>query len=127
MTLQEARELVNGPLWPRVRDRFLASGAFELPPKGDLARLAFLDADARADIARWQEALARVDAWRKIVDGAQVRALKADYPGVYPEVFRYQVYFARWRDEIRSGSFPPAATELLLRLRFPEALAVLNA
>lgn len=127
MTLEEARELVNGPMWPTVREHFLASGVFDAPPRGDLRRLEFLEADVRAQIARWQEALAKVDEWKRIVDGLQVRALKADYPGIYPEVFRYQAYFARWAEDIRSGVFPPAATELLLRLKFPEALAVLNA
>lgn len=127
MTQDEARELVNGPLWSKVRERVQAGSTFDVPPRGDLRRLEFLAEDVREQIARWQEALAKVDEWKKVVDGAQVRRLKADYPGIYPEIFRYQVYFARWADEIRAGNFPPAATELLLRLRFPEALSVLNA
>ena len=111
MTLDEARELLGSSLWPRVRDRFLATGEFSVYPKGDLRRLEYLDEETRRRIALWQEAIAHVDEWRKIVDGARVRALRENYPGVYPEVFRYAAYFKGGKD----------VTMKLLKLKFPEA------
>lgn len=111
MTLNEARELVNGPLWPSVRDRFLATGELAVFPKGDLRRLEYLPEETRRQIELWREAIGKVDEWRKIVDGAKVRELKEAYPGVYPDVFRYAAYFSG------KGDF----TMKLLKLKFPEA------
>ena len=66
----------------------------------------------------------------------QVRELKAEYPGIYPDVFRYTAYFVKWRD-VLEGMVCSAAEKgcrvsqvecpdfnmvlLLLKLRFPEA------
>lgn len=111
MDLNEARELVNGPMWAKVRDDFLATGSFHVYPKGDLRRLEYLDDATRRQIDLWLEALTHVDAWRKVMDGATVRQLKADYPGVYPDVLRYAAYFTGKKD----------ATMTLLKLKFPEA------
>ena len=47
MTLEEARALVNGPIWEKVRDSFLATGEFTLYPKGDPRRLDYLDDDTK--------------------------------------------------------------------------------
>lgn len=77
MNIEEARELIQSPIWTHVRDHFLASGAFEVFPAGDLHRLAYLDAETQASIAAWRTALEHVDEWRKVVDGETVRKLKA--------------------------------------------------
>lgn len=127
MTMEEARALVAGPLWPMVRDSFLATGEFCVYPAGDMRRIGYLDEDTRRSIELWKDALAKADGWKKIVSGDEVRSLRAAYPGVYPEVFRFQIYFSRWHDEIAAGGFPDDAMRLLLRLRFPGAIALLDA
>lgn len=114
MTLEEARELLRGPLWPKVRDSFLAGGSFAVYPKGDLRRLEYLDEETRRQIALWTEGLQKADEWRGVIDGAQVRELKEAYPGVYPEVFRYVAYFRRFK------AVDDDFTRLLLKLKFPE-------
>ena len=120
MDLNEARALVNDELlWPLVRDAFLATGEFRTYPKGDLRRVELLDTETREAIGLWLEGLAQADEWKKVLDGEGVRRLKADYPGVYPEVFRYGPYFARFdKKDIKDN---PEALRLLLKLKFPEA------
>lgn len=119
MDLNEARELLKSPLWPKVRDEFLASGSFEVIPPGDLRRLKYLDAATRDAIESWKTALASLAEWRTVVDGAKVRELKAAYPGAYPEAFRYEMYFKKFGNLKRD--FPEEAVKLLLKLKFPEA------
>lgn len=119
MNIEEARELIQSPIWTHVRDHFLASGTFEVFPAGDLRRLAYLDAETQASIAAWRTALEHVDEWRKVVDGETVRKLKATYPGAYPEVFRYQAYFTKF-----GGQIGDEAVKLLLKLKFPEAYRI---
>lgn len=114
MTLDEARELIQSPIWTKVRDSFLATGAFNVYPKGDLRRLEYLDEETRRRIALWTEGLRKAAEWKTVVDGARVRELKESYPGVYPEVFRYTAYFARFAEV--NDDF----TKLLLKLKFPE-------
>lgn len=119
MDLNEARELVGDErLWPKVRDAFLASGEFKVYPKGDLRRLEFVDPSVRSQIDLWVEGLSRADEWKTVLAGAQVKELKAAYPGVYPDVFRYAPYFKRFgADGIKDNS---EALTLLLKLKFPE-------
>ena len=120
MDLNEARELVNDErLWPRVRDAFLASGTFRTYPKGDVRRVELLDDDTRHEIGRWLEGLEKSAEWRLVLDGAKVRELKATYPGVYPDVFRYLPYFSRY--DLKTVRDNPEALKLLLKLKFPEA------
>lgn len=119
MTIDEARELIKSPIWTQVRDHFLATGAFEVFPQGDLRRLSYLDAETQSAIAAWRTALEHAEEWRKVVDGAKVRELKAQYPGAYPEVFRYQAYFVRF-----GGKIDDEAMKLLLKLKFPEAYRI---
>lgn len=116
MDLDEARELVNGPLWPKVRDRFLATGEFAVYPQGDLRRVEYLDAETRSAIDRWMKGVLLLDDWRKVVDGKEVRRLKEAYPGVYPDLLRYAAYFAGGRNPL----------EVLLKLKFPEAYKLVN-
>jgi len=101
-----------------VRDKFAATGDFVVYPKGDVRRVAYLDAETQRQIALWKEALLKADEWRTVVDGAKVRELKAAYPGIYPEVFRYTAYFTRRPDSAESEA---AFTLKLLKLKFPEA------
>lgn len=121
MTIGEARELIGSPVWPKVRDQFLATGEFMVYPKGDLRRLEYLDESVRRAIALWQEGLRNAAAWRTIVDGAKVRELKAKFPGVYPEVLRLAAYFERDLRDASGDAFPEVALRRLLRMKFPEA------
>ena len=123
MDLNAARDLVNDErLWPRVRDAFLASGTFRTYPKGDVRRVELLDDDTRREIGRWLKGLEKAAEWRKILDGAKVRELKATYPGVYPDVFRYLPYFARF--DLKTVRDNPEALKLLLKLKFPEVYEI---
>jgi len=118
MSIEEARELIRSRIWPSVRERFAETGSFDVYPRGDVRRIEYLDEATRRQIALWKEALQKADAWRTVVDGAKVRELKAAYPGVYPEVFRYTAYFPRHPE----GAEAEAAFMLkLLKLKFPEA------
>ncbi len=83
---------------PRVK-RFILSAlgvdpCFHVFPKDDWSRLTLLDGQTLESIAKWLGALVCADALRRVTDGATVRALKAELPGVYPEVFGYTAYFA---------------------------------
>ena len=116
MTMDEARELVNGSLWPKVRERFVETGSFELFPKGDPRRLEYLDEATKKSVELWLEALGHADEWRTVVDGERVRAIQARYVGIYPEVFRYRAYFAGLEDRTKT-------VKRLLKLKFPDAYA----
>ena len=122
MDLNEARELLKSPIWPKVRDNFLATGTFGVYPRNDLRRLAYLDASVREEIETWKQALAVCASWRRVVEGGQVRELKARFPGAYPEALRYEMYFKKFGD--LSADFPEEAVRLLLKLKFPEAYAL---
>ena len=136
-SVTQARELIgNDRLWPKVKEYLAAGGEFETFPAKDPSRLKLLDEATRTSIGKWIEAIASADAWRKIVDGAKVRELKAEYPGIYPDVFRYTAYFAKWRDVLEEMSRVASERKcrvaqvecpnfdlvlLLLKLKFPEA------
>ena len=136
-SVTQARGLIgNAKLWPKVKAYLAAGGEFRLFPAKDPSRLDLLDVETRTAIGKWIEALAVADGWRKIVDGAKVRELKSRYPGIYPDVFRYTAYFAKWRGTlegmVRSASERGCGVAqvecpdfemvlLLLKLRFPEA------
>ncbi len=116
--LKEARELIADPiLWPRLKEYLRRGGEFVGIPKGVTERLALVDDETRQKIALWCDALAKVEEWRSIVDGAKVRELKAAYPEVYPEVFRYVAYFTRFQP------IDPKNEDVILqvlKLKFPE-------
>ena len=82
---------------PRVKRYILDSLGvkpfFHSFPKDDGSRLALLDGATLLEIARWLGALVCADQLRRVTSGAEVRALKAALPGVYPEVFGYTAYF----------------------------------
>ena len=49
MDLTEARALVSSSYWGKVRDAFLATGTFEVYPKDDPRRFAYLDESVRRE------------------------------------------------------------------------------
>ena len=118
MNLDEARELIgNRQLWPRVRNYLAAGGEmkdFSLPEN----RLLLLDKETVGQIHLWLEALSHAAEWKTIVDGAKVRELRAAYPGVYPDVFRYVPYFGKFDLHDTSNK---ELVKHLLKLKFPEA------
>lgn len=121
-SLNEARELVsNDLLWPKVRDYLAAGGEFTRFAKGAQSRLRLVDESTRREIERWCEALAHAEEWKAVVDGATVRELKTKYPGIYPEVFRYTVYFSKFKP---LNPTDEAVVMLLLKLKFPEVYAL---
>ena len=82
---------------PRVKSFVLSSlgvkPLFHVFPKDDWSRLALLDGATLLDVAKWLGAVACCDRLRFVTKGADVRALKAELSGVYPEVFSYTMYF----------------------------------
>jgi len=82
---------------PRVKRFILAqlevAPCFHAFPKDDGSRLLLLDGVTLEDIVRWLGAIVCVEDLRRVTDGATVKALKAAFPGVYPEVFGYVAYF----------------------------------
>jgi hypothetical protein len=122
LMLEEARDLVsNATLWPKVREYLAKGGECVRFPKGAKARLKLVDGETRTRINMWVEALARCDEWKNIVDGGKVRELKAEFPGVYPEVFRYRAYFAKFK---KADAENEEFMMLLLKLKFPEVYAL---
>jgi len=118
MDLKEARELLdNALLWPRVRD-YLAGGGEMLDFSQQANRLVLLDSETLAQVRLWLDALAHAEQWKKVVDGEKVRELKAEYPGIYPDVFRYLPYFSKF-DLKDTKDFE--LVKHLLKLKFPEA------
>ena len=81
-------------------------------------RLVLLDKGTLKNLNLWLDALSHAAEWRTIVDGAKVRELKAAYPGVYPEVFRYLPYFSKFDLHDTSNM---DLVMFLLKLKFPEA------
>ncbi len=122
LDLKSARELVaNQRLWPRVRD-YLAAGKPMLDFSRPENRFSLLDEATQRQIRLWLEALAHASEWTTIVDGARVRQLQTDYPGAYPEVFRFLPYFAHF--DLSKAAEQPDVVKRLLKLKFPEAFAL---
>ncbi|MBP5641131.1 MAG: hypothetical protein J6X55_16740 [Victivallales bacterium] len=118
MDLKEAKELVgNRQLWPRVRDYLAAGGEMKDFTKPE-NRLGLLDKETLDKVHLWLDALAHANEWKTIVDGAKVRELKANYPGIYPDVFRYLPYFSKF--DLHDSSNLELVM-FLLKIKFPEA------
>ena len=118
LTLEEARKMVsNAELWPQVREYLARGGGFESFPAGVGSRLKLVDGETLSKIDMWVEALGRCGEWKGVVEGGKVRELKAKYPGVYPEVFRYEAYFTKFPEKNRGNE---EFMTLLLKLKFPE-------
>ena len=102
---------------PRVK-RYLLDSLDVTPcfhdfPKEDGSRLLLLDGATLEKVVQWLGALACADELRRVTDGATVRALRAELPGVYPDVFGYTAYFREF------GSRGDAAAQRLEE-RVPE-------
>lgn len=121
--------LVRGFLWdfaPQVHPSWLAGESYPLEsprvrrmvleklgvepvfcpfPRCDWCRLALLDGATLEAAAKWLGALMSADALRAVTAGPEVRALKAALSGVYPDVFSFTAYFAKFG---ASGAKPPA-------------------
>lgn len=119
MTLDEARELLASPLWAEIRDHFLAGNEFAIYPAGDLRRLDYLKREKRLQISHWCDATARLAEWKKVVEGREVRELKTRFSDVYPEILRYEAYFAKCADD---GD----RLRMVLKLKFPEVLEMVE-
>ena len=82
---------------PRVKrfvlDSLGVKPCFHNFPAEDGSRILLLDGETISSIAMWLGALAFSDRFRRVTRGADVRALKAALPGIYPEVFGYTAYF----------------------------------
>ncbi len=116
--IKEARALIaDEVLWPKVRDYLARGGEFKTFPKGVKERLCLLDDETLRQINLWCEAISKAEEWRRVVDGVKVRELKAAYPGIYPEVFRYLPYFARFK---RIDPSDESVILQVLKLKFPE-------
>ena len=123
-----------------VIDSLGVEPCFHSFPKDDASRLLLLDCETLEAIARWLGAIACVGALRGVTSGAEVRALKAALPGVYPEVFGYMAYFsgmnlavkdAKDPEEVVAAGFAtlysafaalPLSLVSRLRFKFPKAL-----
>ena len=85
---------------PRVRRHVLGllgvEPVFHTFPADDNSRLLLLDGATLEAIAKWLGALSAADALRAVTAGPKVRALKAELPGIYPEVFAYAPYFRKF-------------------------------
>ena len=99
---------------PRIKRAILSSlgvePCFHSFPKDDWSRLLLLDGAMLESIAKWLGALVCADRLRGVTSGAEVRALKAALPGIYPEVFGYTAYFKGLKIEdlgmkVEEGSF----------------------
>ena len=139
ISLADARPLVAGPLWPRIRaflwnfaslcdpDRLsaaaeggsggaaprsldlldaprVAAGAlralgvepvFHPFPATDASRLLLLSREDYDRLAQFLGVVALAPALRRVTAGADVRALKAALPGVYPATLAFTAYFRR--------------------------------
>ena len=65
--------------------------------------------------------LTRLEEWKKVIDGETVRGLKAAFPGIYPDEFRYGAYFAKFK---KADPENEEFMMLLLKLKFPEVYAL---
>ena len=77
-------------------------------PVEDGSRLVLLDAATLDRVARWLGVLSSAAELRTVTDGTAVRALKAAFPGTYPDAFSFLVYFQKemkeWKlSSLRSG------------------------
>jgi hypothetical protein len=90
-------EAQSGMESPRVKRYVLESlgiePCFHTFPREDGSRLLLLDGATLESVAKWIGALACAKKLRGVTSGADVRALKAALPGIYPDVFGYVAYF----------------------------------
>ena len=84
------------PRLARASERALGlSPFFHTFPSDDGSRLLLLSREDYDSLAQFLGAISLAPALRRITSGAEVRALKADLPGVWPEALAYVAYFRR--------------------------------
>ncbi len=96
---REAMDVRRGELLasPHVR-RFVMSrlgleACFHDFPKDDASRLLLLDGQTLLSAAKWLGALAAAQLLRLVTSAKDVRELKSEFAGIYPEVFGFTPYF----------------------------------
>ncbi len=106
-------------------------------PAEDGSRLLLMPAERYLQLAQWLGALAHAKELKLVVDGALVRQLKQQLPGIFPEVLKVAPYFHAWPiPALPETDFTIGGLRLLSatlnalpdglmarqRLRFPESL-----
>ena len=96
----EAARAVAGHTWPasprlaRAAEQALGLSPFFHPfPATDSSRLLLLSREDYDRLAQFLGTVAFAPALRRVTAGAEVRALKASLPGVYPEALAFAAYF----------------------------------
>ena len=144
-SLVTAESLLGSPRAARAAERALGLAPFfHAFPSTDSSRLLLLSREDYDRLAQFLGVIALAPALRRVTAGAEVRALKAALPGVYPEALTFSAYFRKHEPFFRQVAPADAAAnaetvcsaghsllaaalsdlppELLLRqrLRFPE-------
>ncbi len=90
------RSLADSPRVARAVERALGLAAvFHSFPATDSSRLLLLSREDYDRLAQFLGVVALAPALRRVTAGAEVRALKAALPGVYPEALAYAAYFGK--------------------------------
>ena len=90
------RSLADSPRVARAAERALGlSPVFHSFPAEDGSRLLLLSREDYDRLAQFLGVVALAPALRRVALGAEVRALKAAIPGVYPEALAYAAYFGK--------------------------------
>ena len=95
-SLATAEGLLGSPRTARAAEKALGlAPTFHSFPSTDSSRLLLLSREDYDRLAQFLGVVALAPALRRVTAGAEVRALKAALPGVYPEALSYAAYFGR--------------------------------
>ena len=95
-SLVTAEGLLGSPRTARAAEQALGlSPVFHSFPAEDGSRLLLLSREDYDRLAQFLGVVALAPALRRVALGAEVRALKAALPGVYPEALAYAAYFGK--------------------------------
>ncbi len=90
------RSLADSPRVARAAEQALGlSPLFHAFPATDSSRFLLLSREDYDRLAQFLGTVALAPALRRVTAGAEVRALKAALPGVYPEALSYAAYFGK--------------------------------
>ena len=90
------RSLADSPRAARAAEKALGlSPVFHSFPATDSSRLLLLSREDYDRLAQFLGVVALAPALRRVTAGAEVRALKAALPGVYPEALTFAAYFRK--------------------------------
>ncbi len=113
----EGIDALKYPENPRVKryilDSLSVEPCFHAFPKEDGSRVLLLAGETLESVAKWLGALVCADALRRVTDGETVRRLKAEFPGIYPEVFGYTAYF---KDLVARGAVEPRNEDIVVEV-----------